>query len=511
MFRLMRETSNLVKVADRRSYNVLRTVSRPWLWTLALSAVALSADHGHAQLESRHFVPLLENYGGVAGISAETYMLLVNHQQEQQTSVRFDAHAPEADAWHVRVGSLPPRSAAGTGLHTETAPRRTYSAVITADGPISSSSRLWSYGTSSGVVAFGNAAPAHDLIVPVAVRRFYGGSSILVVQHAEPGPSGAATVEVELRRNGADDVAQLHTVTVEPAKAAVLELDDPEFDALGDGFLGSARIRSSERLAAYALVKLDGPLTALYGYEALPAESASAELFVPLFRAEQRLRPGDPNSSRIDTGIAIYNPGVDSVRASIEYHGAEHPAASPDCRGRTVASPERLISASAAQVYYQGDPAAENLPTGCFGSAVIRASGPVVAIANEAIDGGVQAAAFAVGGADSGAVDIAYLYANGHVGSVTGVAVQNVSDTEATVTVTYTENGAISPVDCGAPCTMRVAPNMSGFFWPPAQAGVPSGFGTAWLESTVPVVAIVNHVFLGGDTDMSTYGGNVVR
>jgi hypothetical protein len=247
----------------------------------------------------------------------------------------------------------------------------------------------------------------------------------------------------------------------------------------------------------------------VYAFEGIPSESASTELLVPLFRAEQRAA-SDPASARIDTGIGVFNPGTTTANARIEYSGADHPAASPACRAQRFTSPTIAIPAHASHVFYQGNPSSEGLPAGCFGSARVVADSPVMAIVNEAINLGEKAAAYNAVSRPAGSRRLALpLWRRNHAGGLsTGISVMNAGTSAAHVAVAFSRAlpaGSTEAVVCPAGCALELEPLEMGVLWPPLIDALPdNAYGSAVIESTQPVVAIVNDVAFSA-VDMATY------
>jgi hypothetical protein len=146
---------------------------------------------------------------------------------------------------------------------------------------------------------------------------------------------------------------------------------------------------------------------------------------------------------------------------------------------------------------------------------VIRSSGGgVAAMVNEAQNLIQTSAAYNAFNADQAATTVALpLYRDSHAnGLTTGIAVMNVGSEEAQISLNLqeaTRSGGSQPVDCPAQeCTKVVGPNRTAVFWPGAMASIaPNTYGSATIESTQPVVAIVNDVNPSGVVDMATYGG----
>jgi hypothetical protein len=283
---------------------------------------------------------------------------------------------------------------------------------------------------------------------------------------------------------------------------------DTQWQALGDHFVGSAVISSNTNIVVTSLVDITTSEKGVYAFEGVPVEMAQSTLYVPLFRAEQRGRSGDPTSSRLDTGISVMNPNESSVDVSLTYYGA-----GGSCVDQVVTTPAMAIPARSAHLFWQGDVHGQGLTADCYGSAVINSEGgAILAMVNEAQNLRETAAAYTAFAAGQAATKVALpLWRREHAfGLSTGISVMNVGAEEARVTLEVNESrgAGFTRIACGAPCERTVAPNRTAIFWPPAITAIPRGsYGSATIVSTQPVVAIVNDVVLSAAVDMSTYAG----
>jgi hypothetical protein len=257
-------------------------------------------------------------------------------------------------------------------------------------------------------------------------------------------------------------------------------------------------------------VDIAGSEKAVYAFEGVPAEMAASTLYAPLFRAKQWPNPNDPNSGRLDTGIAVVNPGAAQVSVTVTYYGA-----GGSCANESVTSPSVPIAPNSSYVFYQGDNVGQGLKENCYGSAVIQSSGGgILAIVNDAQNLNQTSAAYNAATIDQAGMTVALpLYRRDHAkGLTTGISVMNVGSGEAQITVSFTENlpgGTTRPVSCGAlNCTKNVGPNETAIFWPGGISEIaPNTYGSASIQSSQPVAVIVNDVNVSGIVDMATYNG----
>jgi len=255
---------------------------------------------------------------------------------------------------------------------------------------------------------------------------------------------------------------------------------------------------------------------AVYAFEGVPAESAASTLYAPLFRARQPFNPNDPNTTHMDTGISVVNPGDAPVDVTVTYYGAQG-----SCVGQSYTQ-VATIPASSSAVFYQG-PADQPLtgrhplPDNCVGSAKIEAAGGgrILAIVNDSLNYTTQSAAYnAVSDEMVGEVVALPLYRSGHTGwnLYTGISAMNAGNEDATISLEITNSTGTSM--SGEPgMTVTAAPFETALFWPGAfpQTGgwdnVSTAYGSAVIRSTQPVAVIVNDVSLVQAADSSTYNG----
>jgi hypothetical protein len=452
----------------------------------------------------------------VAGISAagETGIQIQNLDQADSASVSADFYKSKDGGLvqTINAGPIAPGAAANIYLPGTTLPTGAYAAIINGDKQIAAIART-DWPSSGGAAIYSNVIPGTDVALPLAVRQYYGQSSLVSIQNTDE--TADATVTVEVYATGSTSAAVSPTYTIKPGTSITLDLEqDTEFTSLGTQFLGSLRVKSATEVGVQSFVDIVTSEKAVYAFEGVPAENAAMTLYAPLFRANQHPVAGNAATGRIDTGISVVNPGTAPVDVYLTYYGADNPSASGACRGQTFTSPTRTIGPSSSYVFYQGDPSSENLPPeDCFGSAVIHSTGGVLAIVNDSQNLGMTAAAFNAVTVEQGATTVALpLYRREHAGGLsTGISVMNLGATQASITVSFsqaTPGGGSQPVSCGSPCTQTVAPNSIAVFWPPAISALPTNtYGSATINSTEPVAVIVNDVNVSGAVDAATYNG----
>ncbi len=446
----------------------------------------------------------------VAGISSagETGIQIQNLDQSQAATISADFYK-SAGAWEATI-NLPataPGSAANIWLPGTSLPTGAYAAIVNADRQIAAIART-DWPSSGGAAIYSNVIPGNNIALPLAVRNYFGQSSLVSVQNTDTGAQAQITLNVYESGAAAPTVSQDYSI---PAGTSVtMDLgQDLEFESLGTGFLGSIFVTSATEVGVQSFVDITTSEKAVYAFEGVPAEMASATLYAPLFRAKQYPRPGDPTSGRLDTGISVVNPGSSAVDVTITYYGA-----GGTCANETVTSPSVTIAPNSSTVFYQGAPAGQGLKEDCYGSAVIQSSGGgILAIVNDAQNLNQTSAAYNAVTADQGATTVALpLYRKAHAnGLTTGISVMNVGTGQAQITVSFNQNlpnGTSQPVACGADCTQTVGANQTAIFWPGNFSEIPNNtYGSATIQSTQPVAVIVNDVNVSGVVDMATYNG----
>lgn len=170
------------------------------------------------------------------------------------------------------------------------------------------------------------------------------------------------------------------------------------------------------------------------------------------------------------TNVVVQNAGSAAVDVTLKiYNGAT-----------LVDSETKTVPANASVVFDQKARAA--LPNGIY-AGVVEATGPVAAMVNVWNSAGQQ---YAYNGFTGGsAVAYAPVLMKSYYGFNTALTVQNVGDTEVSVTVTYS-NGATN--------TKTIAAKASQLFYTPNEAGIPNGWlGAAKIEATGGnIVALIN-------------------
>jgi hypothetical protein len=446
----------------------------------------------------------------LAGISAagETGIQIQNLDQSQPASITADFYRSDGPfEQQISLPTTAPGAAANIWLPGTSLPTGAYAAIINADRQIAAIART-DWPQSDGAAIYSNVIPGKNVALPLAVRRYFGQSSLVSIQNTDTGADASVTVKVF--ESGAANPTVEESYTVKPGTSITLDLDqDLEFEALGEGFLGSIFVESATDVGVQSFVDIATSAMAVYAFEGVPAEMASDTLYAALFRAKQYPNPNNPNSGRLDTGISVVNPGTTQVSVSLTYYGA-----GGACAGQQTTTTPVNIAPNSSHVFYQGAPASQGLPENCYGAALIEATGGgVLAIVNDSQNEGMTAAAFNAVSAEQGAQTVALpLWRRNHAnGLSTGISAMNIGTSDAQITVAFTRvnnDGSTTPVSCGAECTQTVGPNEAAVWWPPMISALSDGtFGSATVTSNQPVTVIVNDVNVAGGIDAATYNG----
>ncbi len=501
----------------------IRTVVSIILWPVlvagaaeALAPTATPLVHAQGLSGNTNLVPrALKNWSGgsLDRNTGETGVQIQNLDQVYSATITAD-YFKSAGAWEMSSPLLTaaPGAAANLWLPATGVPSGAYAINVNAERPIATIART-DWPASGGAAIYSNPIPGKAVILPLAVRSYFDQTSSISVQNTDRGAQ--ATITVAFFESGAATPAISNDYSIPAGTSITMNLgDDLEFAKLGTGFLGSIVVTSETEVAVMSFVHIGSDRKVVYAFEGVPADMASTTLYAPLFRAQQYVRSDDPSSGRLDTGIAVANPGTSSVAVTITYYGA-----GGSCSGEVVTTPAVTIPTHSSHVFYQGYPAGQGLPVDCYGSAVIQsAGGGILAIVNEAQNLNQTAAAYNAVPAERGGTTVALpLYRKAFTGGAvrfnltTGISVMNVGAGDATITVNFRQgewNGPGTPVACGAPCSRTVGANQAAIFWPGSISEIPSDtWGAATVHSTEPVIVIVNDVDVSGAVDMATYNG----
>jgi hypothetical protein len=359
-----------------------------------------------------------------------------------------------------------------------------YAAIVSAVKPIAAIART-EWPSVGGAATYGNVPPAMNVLVPLATKAYYGQTSQFSVQNTDIG--GSANITVKVYQSGASTPAVQFTDSVARGTSKTYDLGSgSQFSGLANGFLGSIVVTGDKNLAVQSFVDFVGGSKAVYAFSGLDAASAASKLYAPLVRR---------GFAGATTGISIVNPNATAVTVNITYR---HNPASGDPGDYTQSL---TIAANSSAVAYQGT---GPMPAGWLGSAVLEATGPIVAMVNDA-GAGTSAAYNAPSAADGGNTISVPLVRNKQTTSqfTTGVQIMNVGTGTATVSITYKTSGGTSY----GPETASVPQYGSVTFYQPAGPFPVGAYGSATVTSSEDVVVIVNDISLTGVYDAAIYNG----
>lgn len=377
-----------------------------------------------------------------------------------------------------------------------------YAAIISADRQIAAIART-DWFSSGGAAIYSNVQPGLEVVVPLAVIDYVGTTSLVSVQNTDT--SQQATVTVELFSTSSPTAVLTQNYDIQPGTSITLDLGkNPEFVGVTPntelGFLGSMKVSSQVPVGVQSFVDIESSDKAVYAFEGVPPEQGSDTLYAPLVRKQ---------FFGYDTGISVVNPGTGDVDVSVRYIGSIG-----DCAGQEYTHGPVTIAGGSSSVFYQGPGGGSGLPDNCVGSAVINASGDVLAIVNDSLNFTEQSAAYNAVSADVGATKVALpLARRQHVDAwkvTTGIQVMNIGDANANVTITFSDDQGNELTGCGGACTATVG-SLSAHTFYPGAAGLnvmPSGtYGSAVISADQDVVVIVNDASETGAIDAATYNG----
>lgn len=459
----------------------------------------------------------VQNLDGARTLNATAYFFpqLVPYQRP--------AGSPTPPAFPIEVRGIPPHASANLFLPTLGLPFGVFSAAMLDDIDLKLAAIVKTDWMDTGASAiYHNAAAGYELMVPVVTREFHGQTSIISVM--SDGNDRPVEVEMSFFAMGsAAPITPSLRFWLQPYEGLTFDLLDshPAFDALGNGFLGSARLRlvygpdpartdTGAYISAISFVNIRTSKRAVWGFEAVPSagkdSQASDTLFVPLWRS--RHTGGALPTDRLDTGIAVVNPNERPVGVEVEFHPTDSLDVSNQCRNTgPFKSLPVTIAPRSNHVFYQG-PGGGVFPDDCFGSAVVRttsAGDAVLAVVNDAQNLRQLSAAYNAIPASHAHRELAVPLFRSKFGAnalTTGIQVMNVGDKTATMRIDFIAplgSTAMLINSCGIECSALVPPMKSHTWYPPAIRVIgPGTIGAAIIISSEPAVAVVMDVPMSG-------------
>lgn len=355
------------------------------------------------------------------------------------------------------------------------------SAVASADQPIAAIVNVNNRGTGAAAGQYqgtDGADVANTISFPL-VKNGHGGNprtTTFYIQNASTSPNNiSATFNVNgvNYNNTYNNVPGNAMVVVSPSDAGVPS---------GQGNVGSLEVTGTQPLAGSSLEHQDSAVVGsnLQASKAFTSADGSQDVFCPLYRNAHTAKAQT-------TGAQVQNVSGGQVDISFTFNADD---------GTTYGPYTETNVANGASVTFYAPALAPAIPAGKVGSAVISATGNVVAVVNDRGDdsGNLRFTTYACfpGGDTTINIPLAKEFAGGNT---TGIQVQNVGNAATKVTLEYqATNGAsitVESVSTVAPGTSITSYAVSN---PSAQWTV--------LNSNGSMVGTVNGVVLTANQDV---------
>jgi hypothetical protein len=415
----------------------------------------------------------------------------------------------------------------------------TYSLVAAADQPIEAIVRS-DFLDTGAAGTYGSVPPGNDVIVPLVLQNFAGQGSQFTVQNASTDQSTTYTVQL-FGRGIVDPVVEIADETLAASQSTTYDLTSAAapFDNLpntgadlgvNEGFAGYARITTSSGadLVVQSFIDLAG-VGAVGAFSGVPADSAQPTVYVPLVRS----------NFFGDTGIQIVNPTTADTTATITFYTDPVAETATGNDYDDTYTQQIDVPANSSAIAFQGfggNSGAAGLPGGTrsdtaptndgwFGTAVIDAgSVNVLAVVNDTLFGNGfatlrQSTYNSLTGDQAGTRFALPLVRSQHVGGpqyTTGIQIQNTTGdsgqvrliitgydntTADTITGSIDADGTLNFYQGDVPDLFPdVPPELGGSGW----------FGSAIVDSDVPVVMVVddnNFISVVDTTDSANFTG----
>jgi len=382
------------------------------------------------------------------------------------------------------------------------------SVMVTADQPLGAVVQILARGqnpTSSGAYA-GLSAGDSSFFVPLVAKQLTTatgiGNSQIIVQN-----TGSAAVTANFTLNGAGGPYTFSSPSIAPGASYTCDLapgsNPPCGAAVPTNWFGSAVVTSTGTIAVVSNFFTGD---ALQTFNAFSSTAPKTKWFVPLFTS--RL----PNS--LSSPITVQNVSGSTIPAD-----GIQVACTPDA-GATGFTPFTKSNTSPVpnnESFIVNPVTDTSISEGFFGSCVITAPANVVAFVQLRFVATGEAAAYEAipdGGTDTKVIIplIAKRLPNGFA---TAVTIQNLSNSPANVTLTYTPSSGsppIAPISATIPANGSLIQNHRITAGTGAVPQLPDGWvGTLTVSSNTPINAFVQLTFLnsinpnlpGGDNFMA--------
>lgn len=276
---------------------------------------------------------------------------------------------------------------------------------------------------------------AEVLYIPIAKGDSYGKTTTYFVQNA--GAAATTFEAVFTMRNGSTHT--YNSPSVEPNEMVSFSIFDTGYTTDGvtnDGKVGSVIITSAGE-------PLAGIVMEHYTTEAVATIAQSTRAFTSADFDDKAYAPIIKNNRYgRSTGIQVQNVGNDPIDITVTYKGS-----AGACAGQTYTDSATGVAAGTAKVFNQLE-GQTNLPANCTAAATITATGNFVALVSESFissaipaSGQASVTSFAIPEQSATTIVSAPLFKDDRYGKRTGMQVQNVGTTDATIVATFSCTG----------------------------------------------------------------------
>ncbi|MBN2002119.1 MAG: hypothetical protein JXA21_02080 [Anaerolineae bacterium] len=364
--------------------------------------------------------------------------------------------------------------------------------TLSSDASIAAIAKTeWGSGGDVGAACYsGKSAGALLVSLPLLVIQHYGTTSAVTVQNTDP--DTATSVNIVFTPSGGAPFTRTMNIAAGASTTMDLAFDTDFVDpsAGNAGWVGSAMVKSATIPVVAAAHTTDQVNQFVYAYDGFTVLDQSV-VFTPLVR---RTFYG------FTSGIQVADTGGTGGTVQVVYSGEIWPAKTP-----YVYTDTGTLAAGGSVLFYQGsaylNDSAQHLPETFLGSAKITATGTSIAVVvNDQKTTGASSAYsgfFAADGTDS---LVSPLARNAFANFTTGIQVQNIGSSAATLHVAYTTSSLSTNTTTPPSGSDRVLqPGQSTTYYLPSDWGSTSA-ENAWLGSAeitatgtdVRIVAITN-------------------
>lgn len=319
------------------------------------------------------------------------------------------------------------------------------SALVESDQPIKAIVNVTNRQAGDLGVAGGKAAAqyqgvdggavADTLFFPLVKGDSFGKTTTFYIQNAGDAAT-TATADFTMR-NG--DTHSYTTPSIGPNQMVIFGVADTgTFDpADNNGRVGGLVVSADQPLAGVVMEHntSEDPATILQSTRGFTSDDFDTQAYAPVIKNNRFSR---------FTGLQVQNVSGGPVDITVEYTGS-----AGDCAGSTFTDTATGVADGASETFVQSPTSGTNLPENCTASATVTATGNIVAIVNESFfsvpasgQSAVTSSAIPAGSAST-SISVP-LFKDDRFGKRTGLQIQNVSDSDATITASFNCTGAAS-------------------------------------------------------------------